>query len=246
MLTPGNKKLGGARIWGFALPSGSAGVCVGLTPTCARHRYAVRLEAYRKRAAARYRKNLALTRRRDFGVRVQAFLTLHGVRVVRIHTGGEFYSAEYAAKWLEVIRRRPKVRFYAYTRAWRIPAICTVLDELAREPNCRLWFSCDRDTGAPAERPLEVRIAWLMTGEGDPPPPEADLVFRVGHLRRIPLVTVAGVPVCPAEDGLPRATPMTCDRCRTCWRPAPRQLHEVLPCSQLGPDAASSPTGSPG
>ena len=246
MLTPGNHKLGGARIWGFALPSGSAAVCVGLSPTCAEHCYAVRTEAYRKRAATRYRENLALTRRRDFGVRVRAFLTLHGVRVVRIHTGGEFYSAEYAAKWLEVIRRRPRVRFYAYTRAWRIPAICAVLDAMAREPNCRLWFSCDRDTGAPAERPLEVRIAWLMTGEGDPPPPEADLVFRVGHLRRIPLVTVAGVPVCPAEDGLPRATPMTCDRCRTCWRPAPRQLHEVLPCSQLGPDAASSPTGSPG
>ena len=144
MLTPGNKKLGGARIWGFALPSGAAAVCVGLTPTCARHCYAVRTEAYRKRAAARYRKNLAMTRRRDFGVRVRAFLTLHGVRVVRIHTGGEFYSAEYAAKWLEIVRRRPRVRFYTYTRAWRIPAIRLVLDEMAKEPNGRLPMTCDR------------------------------------------------------------------------------------------------------
>ena len=237
MLTPGNRKLGGARIWGFALPSGTAGVCV-------RHCYAVRTEQYRHRAAARYEKNLALTRRRDFGVRVRAFLTLHGVRVVRIHTGGEFYSAEYAAKWLEVVRRRHRVRFYTYTRAWRIPAIRLVLDEMAKEPNGRLWYSCDRDTGVPAERPPEVRIAWLMTGADDPPPPEADLVFRVQHLRRVPLAVIGGVPVCPAEDGLLRAVPMTCDRCRICWRPATQQSDEGLPCSQPS-TAASSRIGSP-
>ena len=171
-------------------------------------------------------------------MRVRAFLTLHGVRVVRIHTGGEFYSAEYAAKWLEVVRRRPKVRFYAYTRAWRVPAIRAVLDELAREPNCRLWYSCDRDTGRPADLPTGVGIAWLMTDEGDPPPPEAHLVFGVQKLRRIPLSDIGGVPVCPAEDGLPREVPITCDRCRVCWRPAPRQPDEVLPCSQPPPAAS--------
>ncbi len=30
MLTPGNAKLGGHLIWGFALPSGAAATCPGL------------------------------------------------------------------------------------------------------------------------------------------------------------------------------------------------------------------------
>ena len=224
MLTPGNRKLGGARIWGFALPSGPASVCVGRSPTCLRHCYAKRTEAYRVRAAVRYRQNLLLSQRRDFGLRVRAFLTLHGVRVVRLHTGGEFYSADYARKWLGIVRRRPKVRFYAYTRALRVPAIRGVLEELAREPRFRLWYSCDRDTGLPESLPPEVRVAWLMTGADDPPPPGAHLVFRVQKLRRIPLPEIGGVPVCPAEDGLERPLPMTCDRCRLCWRsPFPKE-----------------------
>src|SRR3954471_25024658 len=144
MLTPGNHKLGGHRIWGFALPSGTAEVCVGMTPTCRRHCYAVRTEGYRARAAARYRQNLALSRRPGFARRVRAFLVAHRVWVVRIHTGGEFYSPEYAAKWLAVARKSPWVRFFAYTRAWRLPAVKAVVVELAALRNCQLWYSCDR------------------------------------------------------------------------------------------------------
>ena len=39
-----------------------------------------------------------------------AFLVAHGIRIVRIHTGGEFYSAGYARKWLWVARRSRRVR----------------------------------------------------------------------------------------------------------------------------------------
>ncbi len=97
--------------------TGRAEVCVGMTPTCRRHCYAVRTEQYRLKAKAHYEANLRLTRRRDFARRVWAFLIAHHCRVVRVHTGGEFYSAQYARKWQKIIRRSPRVKFFTYTRA---------------------------------------------------------------------------------------------------------------------------------
>jgi hypothetical protein len=36
---------------------------------------------------------------------------------VRIHDSGDFYSPAYFAKWLEIARNNPSVRFYAYTKS---------------------------------------------------------------------------------------------------------------------------------
>lgn len=220
MLTRGNHKLGRRRIWGFSLPSGPRGTCAGMTPTCGDHCYALAFERYRPAAAAAYRRNLALARRRDFVRRVRAFLVAHAVRIVRVHVGGDFYSARYARKWLRVMRRSPRVRFYFYTRSWRVPATKTVIDRMAGLPNCRAWYSTDGDTGVPPDVPPGVRVAWLRTDPADAPPPGTDLVFRVRRLRRFP-EPVPSPCVCPAEDGVPRARPATCERCGICWRPAP-------------------------
>jgi len=221
VLTSGNKKLGSDLIWGFGLPSGRASVCAGMTATCRKHCYAVRTEQYRATAKAHYEKNLKLTKTKGFARRMRAFLIAHHVRVVRIHTVGEFHSARYARKWLRIVRKSPRVRFFAYSRAWRVPAIRVELEALAREPNCRIWFSVDRDTGIPDGVPQAVRLAWLMSGTDDVPAVPVDLIFRVRSLRRRPLGVVGESPVCPAEDGFVRAVPATCDTCRTCWRPSP-------------------------
>jgi hypothetical protein len=219
MLTPGNKKLGAHLIWSFGLPSGQADVCVGMTPTCRRVCYSVRTEQYRLRAARQYERNLKLTHRRGFVRRVRAFLIAHHVRVVRIHTGGEFYSARYARKWLRIIRRSPRVRFFTYSRAWRLPAIRDVLEAMAALPNCQVWFSLDRDTGRPDTVPANVRVAWLMVTSEDRPSSPVNLIFRVQALRRQPLLHVNGMTVCRAETGIPSDKPVTCDHCRLCWRP---------------------------
>ena len=36
---------------------------------------------------------------------------------VRIHDSGDFYSPSYFAKWLEIARLNPSIRFYAYTKS---------------------------------------------------------------------------------------------------------------------------------
>lgn len=227
MLTPGNLKLGGRCIWGFALPSGTPDVCPGRSPTCSTHCYAVAVERYRPAVAARYRRNLHASRRRDFVRRIVALLIAHRVRIVRIHTGGDFYSPRYARKWLAIMRRSSRVVFYFYTRSWRIPEIRAIIDRMSTLPNCVAWFSCDVDTGLPVDVPAGVRLAWLSITPGDPPA-GVDLVFRVRTLRQSP-APPGGSPVCPAEDGVPRPRRVTCDVCGRCWHPAPQASRTPLP-----------------
>ena len=37
-------------------------------------------------------------------------------KAVRIHESGEFYSQEYLNKWVEIAKRLPSIRFYAFTK----------------------------------------------------------------------------------------------------------------------------------
>jgi hypothetical protein len=173
------------------------------------------MQQFRPQAIRLYQRNLELSQRKGFVRRVRAFLISQGIRVVRIHTGGEFYSQKYLKKWIRIITRSPRVRFFTYTRVWRIPAVHDALLLLAKLPNLQLWYSADRDTGFPESIPSRVRIAWLMTTPDDEPPAGIDLVFRAQSLRKVPLTTINEVPVCPAESGLEA---VTCDRCRICWR----------------------------
>lgn len=220
MLTRGNHKLGGSRIWGFGVPSGTQETCPGMSPVCQTHCYAIAVERYRPAARSLYRRNLMLTSRRDFVLRVRAFLLLHNVRVVRVHVGGDFFSVRYARKWLQIMRQSHRTRFYFYSRSWRVPGIKRVIDRMAELRNCRCWYSVDRDTGVPTDVPARVRVAWLMSDATDLPPPGTNLMFRVRRLRRTP-VAAAVTPVCPTEDGQPRAIRVTCERCGLCWRPLP-------------------------
>ena len=219
MLTPGNRKLGVDLIWGFGLPSGTLEVCLGMTPTCQTHCYAIRYAQYRTSAQAKYQRNLELSRLPDFAQRMHYFILNHDVKVVRIHTGGEFYSVRYARQWLRVMTWLPKVHFFTYTRCWRVPALKKTIDQMTGFPNTRLWYSCDRDTGIPPEVPSSVRLCWLMTRPEDVPPRPVDLVFRIKRLRTLPLYQLNGMRVCPDEDGKHYPRPPHCESCGTCWRP---------------------------
>jgi hypothetical protein len=213
MLTPGNRKLGERLIWCFSLPSAHPDVCVGLTSKCQQHCYARRVERLRPDVRARYEKNLLLSRQADFAQRVRYFILAHEVAVVRVHTGGDFYDPIYAQKWFRVMQQLPAVRFFFYTRSWRDAAVRPVLEQLAVLPNCRVWYSVDAASGLPTEVSPQVHVAWLMTQAEEVPPRGMDLVFRTPALRGQAATCVAGVRVCPEEDGVPRRRRVTCDRC---------------------------------
>jgi hypothetical protein len=157
--------------------------------------------------------NLEQANRPDFVQRVVKEVIRKGVIVLRLHVSGDFASAEYARKWLDIFKQCPKVRFYAYTRSYRIPDIADVLAQMAALQNVRLWYSLDNETGTPDHIPPGVRLAYLQVSEEDQPE-QADLLFRVRRLRRtIPLPMT-----CPheTERGQDRGT--NCGSCGRCWR----------------------------
>jgi hypothetical protein len=233
MLTAGNHKLGGQLIWSFSLPSASPDICTGLSTLCRQHCYAHRLETIRPSMRRFYQANLRLSRSPGFVRKLCTFLVEHRVAVVRLHVGGDFPSGSYARDWLRVMRLLPEVRFFFYTRSWRDESIRPVLERMAELDNCRVWYSCDRETGVPVVVPPRVRLAWLATCPEDLPPAGTHLVFRTVGLRGQPVSHMGGVRVCPAEDGLPRQEPVTCDRCGICWHPlhTPEQDQPILPAS---------------
>lgn len=214
LLSHHNGKLG-ASIWTFSLPAITT--CPGSTDLCRRLCYATggrfRFRGIRKAYARNYRD----TKAEDFVDRVCGEIRNRGVLRLRIHTSGDFYSAEYAAKWREIVRRNRHVTFYAYTRSWRAPEILEELAKLAAEGNMHLWFSCDRQSGEPPAMP-RVRRAWMAEHDADRPPYPVDLVFR--NTLSGPFKRMDGVLVCPTDQKVERAVKITCDLCRLCFRHA--------------------------
>lgn len=66
---------------------------------------------------------LMQSKRADFARRMIAEIKRKGVLVLRIHCAGDFMNEEYAEKWLSIMKACPRVRFYFYSRSWRIPEI---------------------------------------------------------------------------------------------------------------------------
>jgi hypothetical protein len=80
-------------------------------------------------------------------------------KIVRIHVSGDFTSAGYIAGWYRVIDQHPQVRFFAYTRSWRIPELLPHLEMLRELPNLQLFASMDKST---VELPPRGwRRAWI-------------------------------------------------------------------------------------
>ena len=64
--------------------------------------------------------------------------------IVRVHTSGDFFNAEYFYAWVEVARRHPEVIFYAYTKElkYMVPTNSEVYFGTAGKPaNLRLTAS---------------------------------------------------------------------------------------------------------
>ncbi len=213
LLVEGNDKLGGL-VWAFSIPA--ARTCPGMTPCCARECYARQSRFRFPAVKAALRRNLAAARREDFAWRMAREIAARNVRTLRVHVAGDFFAPAYVGKWVGVARACPGVRFFAYTRSWRVEAIRGPLEVFASLPNVRLWYSADRDTGPPPAVPDGVRVAWLETEADEEVPDAADLVFRPRRLRKTPNPRVPLPLVCPADADGPGK--VTCGSCGECWR----------------------------
>jgi hypothetical protein len=215
LLTRGNDKIGG-KVYAFNLPAQDT--CPGMSDPCRRFCYASRGRWLFRAVREALAWNRQAATRPFFVEELCEELRRRKVRVLRLHSSGDFYSADYVGRWLKVLTRCPWVRAYTYTRSWRLDGIRPVLEEMAALPNFRMWFSADWDTGMPPGLPPTVKVAWLLTAEDEPVPDGVDLIFRVHRLRKMPLKRIGLTLVCPTEQGREHST--TCTSCGICWKPA--------------------------
>ena len=215
VFSEGNDKLGD-RVLTFSLPAvltcpGSSGLCRSL---CYADRPQSRFSLPEVRDC--YWRNFALSKRDDFAEVVAALLarTRRERPMVRLHVSGDVYDAAYAWKWLKVARSTPRATFWCYTRSWRVPEIRAVLEEWGSLPNMHLWYSYDRETGAPSGQHSRIRTAYLRVDGGDEPEEGPDLYFREHALRKRTEKHVGGTLVCPAENG---ASKVRCTSCKVCF-----------------------------
>lgn len=206
LLSLGNGKLGeGVHTW--SLPA--VVTCPGRTPTCERVCYATKSRFTFPAVVERLAWNYQQSRQADFPDRLAREVRRKGCQVIRVHVSGDFYSPEYAEKWLWVMRQRPKPRYFFYTRSYRVPDFLPVLERMAALKCCRVWFSADKDV-LPDQIPRGVRVAYLQVGE-DEDPALLDLRFAVRRLRSPQLALPL---LCPQERG----TASNCGDCGKCYR----------------------------
>jgi len=187
-----------------------------------------------KSVQAAYTRNYTFSRTEQFVPWMRKYLRTHPVRVLRIHSSGDFYDEEYVQKWYSIAKACPEVVFYSYTRSWRDLMLADLI-ALGRLPNVCLWWSFDRETGSP---PMiaGIRRAYMAVDDLDASraPDDADLVFRVR--RRTPMKKANGVLVCPAENGIQGKFKHTCTTCGLCWNKQRWPSQASLFFEQLGID----------
>ena len=210
LLTQGNLKLGeGVHTW--SIPA--IATCPGRSSICEKVCYAVRHRFRFEQIRRRLDWNLQQSRRPDFVDRMVDELRRRGVLVLRLHVSGDFGSEEYAARWLKIMKRSQRTKFFMYSRSWRVPEIAEVLERIAKLRCARVWYSIDDETGLPSRVPPGVRLAYLQTTD-TPPPKNSQLVFRILRLRGLP----AAPAVCSSETPDGKRSGVTCGSCARCFQ----------------------------
>jgi len=155
----GNKKLA-KKVAIFNLPA--IITCPGRTDLCNRICYANKpYVLYSKNVQFSRQNNLWVSLQKDFAGRITAFIRRKGVKLVRIHESGDFYSQKYLNKWIIIALCNPGTLFLAYTRS-------RYLNFTHAPDNLLLRFSTDK-TGFPIEKDGKMYTYMLDTGESLPP-----------------------------------------------------------------------------
>jgi hypothetical protein len=222
LFTKGNKKVGEkVLLWNIPVFD----TCPGKTMACATNCYANHDNYKRPHVKRRHAWNRKVAEADNFCERAIVELRQRSPSLVRIHSAGDFYTPEYTRKWLAIIAALPNIKFWAYTRSWRVPDILPELVRLATLPNVEVWFSCDRDTGLPDAVP-NVRACWLQVEDELPPTPEPGqmaldgntVAFRTKREGREPATRLGLSVLCPTYNGLPAGADKTCETCRFCFK----------------------------
>ena len=106
----------------FSLPA--CATCCPNAKKCKRGCYANKGRMGCARAQNAYYENFQMVQDGTLWAQVDAELTILEIKAkrehkqlrIRVHDSGDFFSVEYANRWMDVMRNHPNVDFYAYTK----------------------------------------------------------------------------------------------------------------------------------
>ncbi len=119
----------------FALP---AGITCPKAGSCKNHCFALTGHtAYVEKVRDTHSASLGLTERDDFVKKMNEVIEkkfkgkkLDYKNPYRIHAWGDFFSNQYAKKWVEIIKSNPNVWFYMYTKSFTMPALKKLIADI--------------------------------------------------------------------------------------------------------------------
>lgn len=137
--------------------------CPGRTALCESVCYASRALFMMQKARHQTHKDAA--EQSDFVSIINTQLSKGKIKAVRIHAAGDFYSTEYINKWTAIAEANPSVKFWTYTRSWRIKEMLPALEKMAKVPNLQLFGSVDdecRNEKIPSWlRVADIQVDWI-------------------------------------------------------------------------------------
>lgn len=89
------------------------------------------------------RRNWAASGRPQFTKIMTEELRAFRTEAFRFHVVGDFYDVEYIQKWIDIVSRFPDIKFFGYTKSWRVPELAPSLDVFRGLPNVQLFASTD-------------------------------------------------------------------------------------------------------
>lgn len=108
----------GVRIFNFGIPAyktASGKLTCPMADACVKFCYAKKGAYIWSNVKPAFERRYELTKQDNFVQLMTDEIKRKRADYIRIHDSGDFYSRKYLAKWLQIARDNPGVRFYAYT-----------------------------------------------------------------------------------------------------------------------------------
>lgn len=108
----------GVRIFNFGIPAyktASGKLTCPMADACVKFCYAKKGAYIWSNVKPAFERRYELTKQDDFVQLMTDEIKRKRADYIRIHDSGDFYSRKYLAKWLQIAKENPGVRFYAYT-----------------------------------------------------------------------------------------------------------------------------------
>jgi len=106
------------RVFNFGIPaykSASGKLTCPMADSCVKFCYAKKGAYIWSNVQPAFEKRYQLSKTEEFVGAINAEITKKKVDYVRVHDSGDYYSPKYLAKWIQIAKDNPNVRFYSYT-----------------------------------------------------------------------------------------------------------------------------------